>query len=105
MSHHRKLPSGGSHLISPVQGTNFSEFSLQYLALFLLSSLVRYRPQIGTHSISRSVIEDKPAVDRTLSLIENFLDLNRSAIPELVVGVLNPGEDFYSSYNEPKADQ
>lgn len=97
--------SGGSYLISPVQGSNFSEFSLQYLALFLLSSLVRYRPQIWAHSISRSVIGDKPADDSMLSLIEKFLDLNRSTIPELVVGVLNPSEDFYGSYNEPEADE
>jgi hypothetical protein len=97
--------SGGSHLISPVQGVKLSEFSLQYLALFSLSSLVRYRPQIWAHAISKSVFADKPADDTMLSLIEKFLDLNRSAIPQLVVGVLNPSEDFYSSYNDAEEEQ
>jgi hypothetical protein len=75
---------GGSHLISPIQDVYFSEFSLQYLALFLLSSLVRYRPQIWAHAIARSAFGDTPADDRMLSLIEKFLDLNRSSIPELL---------------------
>jgi hypothetical protein len=90
--------SGGSYLVSPIQDAYVSEFSLQYLALFLLSSLVRYRPQIWAHAIARSAFEDKPADDRMLSLIEKFLDLNRNSIPELVVKVLNPSEDFYNSY-------
>jgi hypothetical protein len=75
---------GGTSLISPIQGVHLSEFSLQYLALFLLSSLVRYRPQIWAHAISRSAFADKPADDSTLSLIEKFLDINRNSIPELV---------------------
>jgi len=33
---------GGSYLIAPLNGIYLSDFSLQYLALFLLSSLVRY---------------------------------------------------------------
>jgi hypothetical protein len=89
---------GGICLISPIEGAYFSEFSLQYLALFLLSSLVRYRPQIWAHAIARSAFGDKPVDDRMLSLIEKFLDHNRSSIPELVVQVLNPGEDFFSRY-------
>ena len=89
---------GGIYLISPIHGAYFSEFSLQYLALFILSSLVRYRPQIWAHAITRSAFGDKPVDDRMLSLIEKFLDLNRSSIPELVVAVLNPSEDFFSSY-------
>jgi hypothetical protein len=91
---------GGTDLISPIQGAYLSEFSLQYLALFLLSSLVRYRPQIWAHAIARSAFGDKPVDDRMLSLIEKFLDVNRNTIPELVVQVLNPGEDhFYRRYN------
>src|SRR5467141_1959121 len=42
--------------IAPVGDLYFSEFSMQYLALFLLSSLMRYRPQTWTHAISRSVV-------------------------------------------------
>jgi hypothetical protein len=40
-----------------------------------------------------------------LSLIEKFLDLNRNSIPELVVQVLNPSEDFFTSYTaEPEGE-
>lgn len=92
--------SGGTYLISPIQDVQLSEFSLQYLALFLLSSLVRYRPQIWAHAIARSAFADKPADDKMLSLIEKFLETNRDSIPELVVHVLNPSEDFYSRYDE-----
>jgi hypothetical protein len=35
---------GGSYAIAPFNTIYFSEFSLHYLALYLLSSLVRYRP-------------------------------------------------------------
>ena len=89
---------GGIYITSPIQDAYISEFSLQYLALFLLSSLVRYRPQIWAHAIAKSAFGDKPVDDRVLSLIEKFLDLNRTSIPELVVQVLNPGEDFFTSY-------
>jgi len=92
--------SGGTYLISPIEGVQLSEFSLQYLALFLLSSLVRYRPQIWAHAIARSTFAEKPADDKMLSLIEKFLETNRNSIPELTVHVLNPSEDFYSRYDE-----
>jgi hypothetical protein len=49
---------GSAQLMSPIDGVYVSEFSLHYLALFLLSTLVRYRPQTWMHAISRSVIED-----------------------------------------------
>jgi hypothetical protein len=88
--------TGGIYPMSPVAGSYLSEFSFHYLALFLLSSLVRYRPHIWMHAISRSVMSDTPADDRALSLVERFLDINVSAIPEMVVTVLNPHEDFYS---------
>jgi YaaC-like Protein len=96
---------GGTTLISPVHGVDLSEFSLHYLGLFLLSSLVRYRPQIWAHAVSRSAFSDKPVDDRMLSLIGKFLDINRSSIPELVVQVLNPSEDFYSRYRNSEADE
>jgi YaaC-like Protein len=66
-----------------------SEFSIQYLALFLLSSLVRYRPQTWTEAISGSVVSGETADDKSLSLIERFLEVNRGSIPELVVKLLN----------------
>jgi hypothetical protein len=90
------FPGSGSYAISPINGHFLSEFSLQYLALFLLSSLVRYRPQTWIHAISRSVMPEVPADDKTLSLIERFLDHNIGAIPEMVVTVLNPSQDKYA---------
>ena len=57
---------GGSHAVSPVNDFYLSEFSLQYLGLFLLSSLVRYRPQMWAMAISGSVISGESADDKTL---------------------------------------
>jgi hypothetical protein len=88
-------PGEGLYPISPVSDYYLSEFSFQYLALFLLSSLMRYRPQTWTHAISRSVSSGEPADDKALSLIERFLDLNGGFIPQVVVTVLNPHEDLY----------
>ena len=67
-----------------------------YIALFLLSSLVRYRPQTWVHALSRSVISETPCDDQALSLIERFFDLDSSAIPEMVVTILNPHEDRFA---------
>jgi hypothetical protein len=85
--------TGEIHAISPVSNHYLSEFSLHYLGMFLLSSLVRYRPQSWARAISRSSIPGEPVDDKALSLIERFLDLNESAIPEMVVRILNPLED------------
>jgi hypothetical protein len=95
---------GGIYMTAPVQDAYISEFSLQYLALFLLSSLVRYRPQIWAHAIAKSAFGDKPVDDRMLSLVEKFLQVNRNSIPELIVQVLNPGEDFYATRYKVEAD-
>jgi hypothetical protein len=86
---------GGVYAVSPVNNIYLSEFSLQYLGLFLLSSLVRYRPQTWASAISGSVISGEPADDKTLSLIESFLDKNRQDMPEIVVKILNPHEDYF----------
>lgn len=61
---------GHIHAISPVSGCYISEFSIHYLGLFLLSCLVRYRPQTWAHAISRSATQQEPADDKALSLIE-----------------------------------
>jgi hypothetical protein len=87
--------SGSNYAIAPLSGSHLSEFSLHYLALFLLSSLVRYRPQTWTHALSRSVFSEMPSDDQALSLIERFLDVNRTVIVEMVVTVLNPFEDRF----------
>jgi len=87
------LAERGTYAISPVGGHHICEFSFHYLGLFLLSSLVRYRPQTWMHAISSSVLEQAPADDQALSLIDQFLDLNNSVIPAMAVTVLNPHED------------
>lgn len=81
--------------VSPINDLHVSEFSLQYLALFLLSSLVRYRPQIWTHAISRSTFQEIAPDDQALSLIEEFLELNSGILPNLVATILNPHEDAW----------
>lgn len=84
--------SGGfshqSHIIKDVAGQYLSEFCYRYLGLFLLSSLVRYRPEMWMHVISGSVSAQAPADDKALSLIEQFLE-SSTDIPEMVVQVLN----------------
>src|SRR5579862_7136486 len=79
-------PGGGNHTISPIGDACLSEYSIHYLALFLLSSLVRYRPQTWMHAISRSVLPGVPADDQVISLIERFLELNSDAVPAMIVG-------------------
>jgi hypothetical protein len=90
--------SSATNAISPVNDLNLSEFSLHYLALYLLSSLVRYRPQIWTHAISRSTFHEMPADDRALSIVEQFLILNSQIIPNMIATILNPHDDAW--YNK-----
>jgi hypothetical protein len=75
VDHHRAM--------QPLNGVLLSEFALQFCAAFLLSSLVRYRPQIWQHAISHSVLPERVADDRTLSLIEKFLELALNEFPRL----------------------
>jgi len=87
---------GGNSAVEPIGGTlHLSEYSLHYLALFLLSSLVRYRPHIWTSAVTSSPLPNQAADDRALSLIEKFLDVNREFVPSFVVAILNPNEDVY----------
>ncbi|MGY3610813.1 MULTISPECIES: YaaC family protein [unclassified Bradyrhizobium] len=58
--------------IQPLNGVNLSEFALQFCGAFLLSSLVRYRPQVWQHALSHSAFERRAADDRALSIIEAF---------------------------------
>lgn len=79
------ITDGFQYVIQPCEGVNLSEFSLQFLGCFLLSSTVRYRPQIWQHAISRSVSPVTPADDRSLALIQRFLDNVLTEIPKMVV--------------------
>ena len=87
--------SASPNAISPIESLHLSEFSLHYLGLYLLSSLVRYRPQIWTHAISRSTFQDTVPDDKALSLIEHFLILNSQIVPNMVATILNPHEDAW----------
>ena len=45
------LTKKAEHMIEDYEGAFISEYALHYLGMFLLSSLVRYRPQIWSHAI------------------------------------------------------
>jgi len=62
--------TSSSHLVAPLNGAYLSEYSMHYLGMFLLSSLVRYRPQTWVHAISRSATAENPADDQALALLE-----------------------------------
>jgi hypothetical protein len=88
--------TGGSCFpISPIRGQYLSEFSLYYLVLFLLSSLVRYRPQTWMQAISGTSVANTPADDRALSLIEHFLTASSQVIRQMILTMFNPQEDQY----------
>lgn len=89
-------PGGYPNAIAPINGLYPSELSLHYLGLFLLSSLVRYRPDTWGHAISRSVLADEPTDDELLALLERFMEINVRIIPAMTVQVLNPHEDRYA---------
>lgn len=80
-----------SYAMTSINGIFPSEFALHYLGLFLLSSLVRYRPQTWVHALSRASNAEAPADDQALALIEEFLSLNSSNIPSFVVKVITEG--------------
>jgi hypothetical protein len=88
-------PLAGSFALEAINGLFPSEFSLHYMGLFLLSSLVRYRPQTWEHAISRSITTDDPADDQMIALIEKFLEINSLKVPEMIVTILNNHEDKY----------
>jgi len=100
----RLSPLGGGYsnsavrfAISPINGNILlSEFSLHFIALFILGSLVRYRTATWAHAISRTSISDAPADDQALALIERFLELNIEVMLTFVVTVLNPKEDQFA---------
>jgi hypothetical protein len=73
------------NIVEPFKGEYISEYSLFYLGMFLLSSLVRYRPQIWNHSISRSITIEKSTDDRALALIEDFMNKAIAEYPNMVI--------------------
>jgi hypothetical protein len=69
--------------MQPLNGVRLSEYALQFCGAFLLSSLVRYRPQIWQHALSHSALAGRTTDDRALSLIEKFLDIVSVEFPKL----------------------
>jgi hypothetical protein len=76
-----------THLFAmqPYDGVLLSEFSLHFMGCFLLSSLVRYRPQIWQRALSHSGSANVAADDKSLALIEQFCDVVISSFRALVV--------------------
>jgi len=86
-----------TYVVESRDGLNPAEFSLHLMVLFALSSLVRYRPDIWVHAISRSASSDQPADDQAIALIERFLDTHATIAPEFVVTALSPSGDPYAT--------
>lgn len=79
----------GSYMTEVFDNAHICESSLHYLGMYLLSSLVRYRPQIWQHSISRLGTSESPADDKALSLIERFMDVCLSVFPQVIVDAMD----------------
>lgn len=90
------FPGERCYATTPIDGVYPSEYALHYLVLFLLSSLVRYRPDAWAHSISRSALPDRASDDQEIALIEQFFEIHVSTVVGLVVAALNPHEDRYA---------
>lgn len=83
--------TGITHAIHMINGKFLSEYTMHYMALHLLSSLVRYRPGIWMHALSRGSSAVRPADDTMLALLEKFMMTNQVEIPSLVCKLLTPG--------------
>lgn len=86
--------SGGSaqsssSFMTPIRGAHISDISLQYVGMFLLSSLVRYRPQVWVHAVTRFASQERPADDQALALIERFMDTAQSRFQSIVPYLLS----------------
>lgn len=80
--------TGESSLISPLHGAYLSEYALHYIGMFLLSSLVRYRPQTWVHAVTRTATSENPSDDQALALIESFIALHVTKFSALVLEML-----------------
>jgi len=84
------------YMTSPLNGLYMSEFSLQYVGMFLLSSVVCYRPHTWVNAITSYASENTVSDDRALALVEQYMDLCSNAFPEMVSKIINPHEDKHS---------
>jgi hypothetical protein len=92
------LLTGGSlsdnGLCAPVNGVYIFQPALVYLGIFLLSSLVRYRPEIWIHAITRGTSSEHPADDHTISLLEDFLSLVPGQMQGVLLDYLFPNDRY-----------
>jgi hypothetical protein len=84
-----------TYAIAARDGLYLSEFSVHFMLLFALSSLVRYRPEVWAHAISRTALPGRPPDDQAIAIIEQFLDMHATIAPRFIVTALNPTADPY----------
>lgn len=82
------VTDGNQCCIQPVKQNEISEFSLIYMAIFLLGSLVRYRPEIWVHSINGRSTEQRGYDDQCMAMIENLLGITLISYPGFVKNCL-----------------
>ena len=78
-----------TYLIESWNELFLTELCLYYVGMFLLSSLVRYRPHSWANAIARRSFPEKHLDDRALVLIEEFVDLGLKVFPEATVIAIN----------------
>ena len=58
------------------------------MAIFLLGSLVRYRPEIWVHSISGRSTNQREYDDQCMAIVDNLLGITLSTYPMFVINCL-----------------
>jgi len=71
-------------LILPLENSHVHEMCLYFLGLYILSSLVRYRPNVWANAVARRAVGDRIPDDRALAIIEYFVDMSLAIIPGIV---------------------
>ena len=80
-----------SRYVQPIGDKYISIPSLNFMALHLLSSLVRYRPATWMHALSRTSNKDRESDDQMLAIVETFMDGILQSVPQFVVELIAPG--------------
>ena len=78
------------HFVTPYNGNYYAELSLRLIGMFMLSSLVRYRPQIWIHSLTHLATPERQLDDQMIALIEQFIDSTVNMfvdVSEVICGV------------------
>ena len=91
-----------AYLIQQWENHFISEMSLYYLGMFLLSSLVRYRPHLWANAIARRSFPERPADDRILVLLSRFVEESLEVVPRATVLAIN--SPFEKLINNTEAD-